>query len=685
MEETMIKSFFIFLMCMVCFFIFSTGVQAETGKGFIDQNTVDTVKEALLQEHGESNRFRIERGVEQAARFWKEEDGSAEMFAKFCKENFVGAPDMLDMNFKRLEMYGEILNGYFSEMIVDLKQPLELDWGPVLPIDAAFGEFDPSAHLMDDLFENKIAFTILLNFPHYTLEEKTRQGETWSRKEWAYSRIGDRIMSRIPAAVGQEISASLTQAEAYIAEYNICMGNLIDEKGNTYFPADMKLISHWGIRDELKARYNDPNGLFKQKMIYKVMERIIFQEIPGIVIDNPGYRWNPFTNKVFEKGKEIEANVEPDTRYRYFLNTFKALRKADPYYPYHATHIKRTFEVEREIPEAEVEALFKELLSSAEVKKAAQLIRKRLKRELYPFDIWYPGFKGNISISEEELDKITAEKYPDIEAFEKGIAGILVKLGFAEEKAKIIASKIQVNPARGIGHCYGAEMRSAGSRLRTRVPKGGLNYKGFNIAVHELGHAVEQTLTLQDIDYYSLHGVPNTAFTEAFAYVFQDRDLEMLGIKHDDPDEQYLKNLDIFWSAYEIMGVGLVDMKAWNWMYNHPDASPAELKQAVISIAREVWNQYYAPIFKVKDQPILAIYSHMIDSALYLPDYPLGYVIQFQIEKYLEGKNVGKEMARMCASGTIIPQLWMKHAVGSGISVKPLLEAVNEALKHIKK
>ena len=103
----------------------------------------------------------------------------------------------------------------------------------------------------------------------------------------------------------------------------------------------------------------------------------------------------------------------------------------------------------------------------------------------------------------------------------------------------------------------------------------------------------------------------------------------MLGIKRDDPDARYLKTLDIFWSAYEIMGVGLVDMKAWNWMYNHPDASPAELKQAVISIAREIWNQYYAPIFNVKDQPILAIYSHMIDSTLYLPDYPLGYVIQF--------------------------------------------------------
>ena len=45
------------------------------------------------------------------------------------------------------------------------------------------------------------------------------------------------------------------------------MGKVVDENHKTYFPEDLKLISHWGLRDELKARYNDPDGLFKQKMI----------------------------------------------------------------------------------------------------------------------------------------------------------------------------------------------------------------------------------------------------------------------------------------------------------------------------------------------------------------------------------------------------------------------------------
>jgi hypothetical protein len=195
---------------------------------------------------------------------------------------------------------------------------------------------------------------------------------------------------------------------------------------------------------------------------------------------------------------------------------------------------------------------------------------------------------------------------------------------------------------------------------------------------------VEQTLTLYKTDYYSLNGVPNTAFTEAFAFLFQRRDLELLGMKNEDAFAKDLGVIDNFWSSYEIMGVSLVDMKIWNWMYKNPNAKPSELKQAVISIAKEVWNKYYADVFGIKDELILAVYSHIIDAALYLPNYALGHLIEFQIEDYLKDKNVGPEMMRMCASGNIIPQQWMKNAVGTEISVKPMLKSVDEALTRVK-
>jgi hypothetical protein len=41
-------------------------------------------------------------------------------------------------------------------------------------------------------------------------------------------------------------------------------------------------------------------------------------------------------------------------------------------------------------------------------------------------------------------------------------------------------------------------MKTAKVRLRTRVPKGSTDNKGFNIARHKLGHNMEKTLNLQD-------------------------------------------------------------------------------------------------------------------------------------------------------------------------------------------
>jgi len=128
----------------------------------------------------------------------------------------------------------------------------------------------------------------------------------------------------------------------------------------------------------------------------------------------------------------------------------------------------------------------------------------------------------------------------------------------------------------------------------------------------------------------------------------------------------------------------LVDMDAWHWLYEHPEATPAELKVAVIEIAKKVWNEYYYPVIGKKDSEILAIYSHMIDNGLYLPDYPLGHLISFQIEQYIKGKNLAKEMERMCVQGRINPIYWMKGAVGAELSAEPMIAAAREALRIVQ-
>jgi len=64
-------------------------------------------------------------------------------------------------------------------------------------------------------------------------------------------------------------------------------------------------------------------------MIYKVMERIITQEIPGVVINSSDYEWAPFSNKVTKEGKSIQTSAEPDTRYYHIIKNFRTRKAID--------------------------------------------------------------------------------------------------------------------------------------------------------------------------------------------------------------------------------------------------------------------------------------------------------------------------------------------------------------------
>ena len=654
---------------------------------FIPNSRVETVIAQLKDSLGESHAFRIERGVRQVADLWREQDGTVADFAGFCKNSFVSDTSQLSVLFSALERNFEVIYGYYHKIDVLLKSPLQLEGPDITPVDMMFGGYDVSAHLGDDLYANKIAFLTALNFPFYTLEEKTELGGTWTRKEWAYARMGDRFTSRVPAAVLQDISRTITEADAYISDYNIYMGALRNAKEEQLFPSNMKLISHWGLRDELKSNYADhEKGLEKQRMIYSVMQRIIDQTIPLQVINDDSYSWNPITNELLDKnGESVTSQSEDTRRYEVFLKNFYAMRQLDPYSPHYPTEVIRAFDGTMEVPQKDVKELFRGLLSSPQVKEVASFIESRLGRKLEPFDIWYNGFKSGGGIPEDELTAITSRKYPDAQALEEDLPNILIKLGWKPSKAKEITSLVTVDASRGAGHAWGAEMRNDVARLRTRISVEGLDYKGYNIAVHEFGHNVEQTITMNDVDYYMLKGVPNTAFTEAVAFLFQKRDLQLLGLKNPNPEDDYYLALDNFWSCYEIMGVSLVDIQVWEWLYANPDATPEQLKEAVISAAKEVWNTYYAGILGEEDETLLGIYSHMIDYPLYLPNYPMGHLIAFQIEQHVRGKNLADEMNRIYTQGSIIPQHWMQNAVGSPISIEPLLTATKEALEALKK
>ena len=648
----------------------------------------------LVAKYGETQRPRIQRGLKQAGGFWRAEDGSTADFEAFARAQFAGDAKALDGLFQRLEFVLESLNGHMAEIGRDLKWHSDLDLGPMLPVDEILSGYDPSAHFIDDAFANKLAFTVLLNFPMSTLEARLQQGEHWTRRQWAEARLVDIFAKRIPAEVNLAIADAAGQSDRYIASYNIWMHHLLNDQGQRLFEPGKRLLSHWNLRDELKSRYADEKGgLERQRMIQKVMERIVTQTIPAVVIDSPFVDWDPFTNEVKaaavkDSDTPVPADLkvsnapEPDTRYKVLLDDYRAVRKADPYSPTAPTHIARSFEEGRQIPEARVKKMLEDVCGSPLVKEVAKVIEARLGRKLEPFDVWFNGFRPGADLDEAKLDAITRAKYPTAAAYKADMPNLLKGLGFSPERAAWLASRIEVDPARGSGHAMGAQRRGDNAHLRTRVGKDGMDYKGFNIAVHEMGHNVEQTFSLNNVDHWLLNGVPNTAFTEALAFVFQAQDLKLLGQPAPDAKALAEKTLNDFWMTYEIAGVGLVDAAVWHWMYDHPEATPAQLKAATLQISKDVWNRYYAPVLGQKDCVLLGIYSHMIHSFLYLPDYPIGHMIAFQIEHQIEktGK-LGEEFERMATQGRLTPDLWMMKATGKPVGPEALLEATEKALK----
>ncbi len=654
--------------------------QTKTSMSNINESTVETVLSRI--DSGVELYEQAERGVRQTAALWREEDGSREDFITFCQEHFCTTEAEKETLFRKLSVAFEQIRGTANQLSVALKKPVHLQGEALTNIDLIFGGYSPSAHFMEDMYGNKVAFICALNFPNYTLAEKNSLGTDWTRQEWAYARLGDFFTHRTPAALNQEMARVLGDAENYIASYNIVMGNLLTEDGRRLFPEDMVLLSHWNLRDEIKSNYAPvPDALEKQKMIQKVMEHIVCQDIPACVINNNQYDWKPWSNTVFEDGKERKTVPEGTTRYEHLLATFRVEQSRDAYHPNMPTAIIRNFERDMEISAQEIEDLFVHLVSSEQVKKVAGLIEKNLGRSLEPFDIWYDGFKSRTAVTEDELTALTRKKYPHAEAFRQDMPRMLQTIGFTKEQAAELAQRIVVEPARGSGHAWGATGRWEPARLRTRIGSGGMDYKGYNIAVHEFGHNVEQTLSLYHVDHYLLHGVPNTAFTEALAFIFQKRDLQLLGYPRQKMDDKTV--LDIFWGCYEIMGVALVDMYVWQWLYDNPKATAAQLKEAVLEKARTVWNLYYEPVLGHKDSPLLAIYSHMINSPMYLPNYPFGHIIEFQLEEHFKNEGIedrnrlGAELTRLFTQGRLVPQLWMEGATGERVSTESLLRAVD--------
>ncbi|MEG1556503.1 MAG: hypothetical protein RR356_07250 [Bacteroidales bacterium] len=375
---------------------------ATSSKKYIDDTTIQKTRTEIAK-HSSFSQKLIERGVEQVAAFWTAQDGTTQDFIDFCVANYCKDLNAKNELFERIATNFETILGHNNRVTVELLRPLHVTGYKVLPVDEIFGAYNGLSHFNDDMFDNKLAFIVILNYPSFTLEEKVSNGETWSPQEWGYVRLGDLFTSRVPAKIQQNINNATAAADHYISNYNIYMGKVWSNNNVKYWPDQMKLITHWGLRDELKSCYADQvNGLEKQQIVYNIMKRIVDQTIPEDVINKDEYIWYPSTNQIFIDRVEIGGRTEPNTRYQHMLDIYKAMQESDRYYETYPTYMSRKFDGEFEVSMQETERLFTQLLSSPQVKEVADLIAKRLGRKLQPFDIWYDGFNSRGAITPVE-------------------------------------------------------------------------------------------------------------------------------------------------------------------------------------------------------------------------------------------------------------------------------------------
>ena len=416
------------------------------------------LEKELVERYGESQRQRASRGLSQVAAFWRAEDGDRAVFTEFVRANFAGDQASIDTLFLRFETQLEALYGHLHEINVAFRLQSDLDRGPIAAYDAAFAAYEPIAHVNADFFANKLAFTTLLNFRLTTLAERASEGGDWSRREWAEARLAEQFTPRVPAEVSQAVADAGARAQAYIDDYNIWMHHLLNDQGERLFPPGMKLLTHWNLRDQIRADYTDPvRGLEKQRMTQRVMERIVEQTVPAVVVNNPLVDWQPYSNTVklaavSDSDRPVPTDLvvtnepEPDSRYAAILGNFHAALERDRYSPGVPTEIARSFESGREIPEERVRGMFTAVLESPLFAEVGALISERLGRPLEPFDIWYNGFRGGDGYAQSELDALTRvrslvfdERFPAPQAWPEPRAGstiILAARTFARSGSK---------------------------------------------------------------------------------------------------------------------------------------------------------------------------------------------------------------------------------------------------------
>ncbi len=647
-----------------------TPATAEAAAPFSLSDAAVRATTALVAKHGETHRAEIEAGVSRVASRWNEKDGDATAFEEFCAKHFVADPGERARLLARLERALEQIDGHLYEMRRTLRRHHDLRGDEFPGVDDILAQFDPSPDLSEQLYKQKIAHLCLLNFTRPTLATMLKDGPSWDDAGWASARVALNFGPRIPVELADRARRTSFESGKFVSHFHVPVGGMVDANGKRWFEADRKLIAHWLVREEIKAGYGDPDGLAKQRALSWVMARHIDGTIPKRVMSGEEKRdWNPEKNTVAGGDPGELIGLE---RYEHWIANFRMAREFDPLFPDEPTAIARKFALEREMPEGDVEKLMTDLLDAPVRKDLAAFMSKKLGRALEPFDIYFEEVVEAKPAT--ELNAAVRKRFANVKELEAKLPEVLRELGFRGPDADFLGSRIKVEVCKGAGHAMRPYLEGYGAWLRTSSLDAELGWDGFDTAMHELGHNLEQLCSTYFVSRPALRGVPNTACTEAFAFLYQSLAKRVLGLEDAaEAERQFaVDSVTTMLSACQIAGPSLLELRAWRWLYANPTATPSTLREEVLRIAQDLWTRFYERDFGKDSYRILAAYQHMIAHPLYLPDYTLGHMMSHQIRSYMRGKDLAGETKRITSLGCLTPDLWMRKAVGSPVSAEPL-------------
>ena len=637
-----------------------------------------SLSDDMVAAFGESCRNRIDAGTARVRERWTEEDGDEAALRSFCLDHFVADPGRCTDLIDRLEKATEQIGGHLYEMRRTLRRWSDLRGDRMDEIDDLLAMFDPAPDLSDQLYKQKIAFVALLNLDRPDLQTMLDEGEHWTAEQWAAVRICRGFGPRIPESVAELARELGHRADTFVSDFHVPVGTLITPDGTRPFDADRKLLAHWIMREEIRGGYADANGLPRQRAVMQVMGRHIAGTIPAAIMDgSSGEDWDPAANTIGGKPSTEFVGLE---RYERWLDMFTVAKAYDQHHAEHPTAIARKFDLQREIPEMQVERLLLDLLESPTRGPLMELVATRVGRPLEAHDIYFDEITPSPPV--EELDTLVRERFGDHRGLQLALPDLLRGLGYPGGAADFLGNRVQVEIARGAGHAMRPYLPEYNAWLRTNSLDLELGWDGFDTAMHELGHNLEQLISTHFVPRPALRGVPNTACTEAFAFLYQALAPQVLGIDEDAhaTDSTIAQTM---LDACQIAGPALLELHVWRWLYANPEADAESLRSHVLKTASDLWAAYFEPYLGPDDYGTLAAYQHMIGYPLYLADYALGHIISHQIRRHVQHRDLSSETHRICSIGAITPDAWMRRAVGTGIDAAALSEDAAAAVQRL--